>query len=56
METNRDAVNQQKLDYIKAQLNELRGNIDAYKANTKTMVTFIKTFNNMKKSPRIWRL
>jgi hypothetical protein len=45
METNRHDINQLRLIYIKVQLNELRANIDAYKENTKTMMSFIEAFN-----------
>jgi hypothetical protein len=46
MGTNRHDISQLRLIYIKVQLNELRANIDAYKENIKTMVSFIEAFNN----------
>jgi hypothetical protein len=53
MEANQDVFYQQKLRYIKAQLNELSANIDAYKANTKTMVAFTAAFNTKRKANKL---
>jgi hypothetical protein len=44
MQPYQDAVNQERLQNIKVQLNELRENIDTYKANIQSTVYLINVF------------
>jgi hypothetical protein len=47
MEANQDTVNQERLRDIKVQLNELRVEIDVYKANIQSTTYLINAFKEI---------